>query len=77
MTRRSDALMELALQAHQITSTADPTRSVRALVRADDKRRARRTVAAHPERFIGRPYFVWKDDPEIARSINDRLAGAT
>ena len=26
------------------------------------------------ERFIGRPYLVWKDDPELARSINEMLA---
>ena len=26
------------------------------------------------ERFIGRPYLIWKDNPDLARSINDVLA---
>ena len=30
--------------------------------------------AAQPSRFVGRPWFVWRDDPELARAINDELA---
>ena len=34
----------------------------------------RTVVAASNARFAGRPYSVWRDDPELARRINESLA---
>ncbi len=29
---------------------------------------------ASTSRTVGRPYFIWKDDLDLAREVNDRLA---
>jgi hypothetical protein len=39
----------------------DPTAPIRAL------------VASQTESAVGRPYSLWRDDPELARALNDRL----
>jgi hypothetical protein len=54
----------LAVQPHQITTALLPGRLRRALV---DER-------IESDIYLGRPYSVWKDDPELARMVNDRLA---
>ena len=58
---------EFALTAHQLDGVLDPTVSIRSLVERKSRQYA----------FINRPYLVWREDPEIARMINDRLAGKT
>lgn len=54
---------EFALTAHQLDGALDPAVPVRALI-------AKRPRPA----FINRPYLIWRDNPEIARIINDRLS---
>ena len=58
------SLPGLAVQPHQITTALLPGRLRRALV---DER-------IESDIYLGRPYSVWKDDPELARMVNDRLA---
>jgi hypothetical protein len=53
---------EFAVSSHQLLSVQDPGASIRVLI-ADDE-----------ERFAGRPYSVWRNDPELARILNDRLS---
>jgi len=52
---------EFALADHQLMAARDPCASIRALL--DTK----------TEGFIGRPYSLWRDDPELARALNDGL----
>ena len=52
---------EFALAAHQLSAVSDPTAPIRAL------------VATQTEGFAGRPYSVWRDDPELARALNEGL----
>ena len=56
--RRSDGF---ALAPHQLSAVKDPYAPIRAL------------VASQTEGFAGRPYSLWRDDPEIARALNDGL----
>ena len=53
-----------SLDSLQVAAAADPTRSIRSLF--DD------TPA--PVEYLGRPLNVWRDDPSIARMINDHLS---
>ena len=48
----------------------------RAALAAAAADRARSAVPAiEQSSFFGRPYSRWRNDPELARTINDRLAG--
>ena len=58
------SLPGLAIEPQQITPALLPGRLTRALV---DER-------IESDIYLGRPYSVWKDDPELARMVNDRLA---
>ncbi|HEY8592923.1 MAG TPA: hypothetical protein VIL42_08690 [Sphingomicrobium sp.] len=55
---------EFAISQHQIELAADPRVSIRALLGSEPQ----------PQRFVGRPWFVWRDDPDLAREVNERLA---
>ena len=55
---RSD---EFALGDYQLMAARDPCVSIRALLNAQT------------EAFAGRPYSLWRDDPEIARALNEGL----
>ena len=39
-------------------------------------RASRKTTPERFSEFIGRPYMRWRDEPDLARMINDRLAAA-
>ena len=52
---------EFALAAHQLTAVKDPCAPIQAL------------VASQTERAAGRAYSLWRDDPELARALNERL----
>lgn len=52
---------EFALAAHQLTAVKDPCAPIRAL------------VAGQAEGVAGRHYSLWRDDPELARALNERL----
>lgn len=68
MKQDADALMTLALQSHQISSLSDPARPTLALLQEGPD-----PSTPQPQRFVGRPYLLWKDDPQLARRINDAL----
>lgn len=53
---------EFAVSPHQLGAVRDPRASIHAV------------MAAETERYIGRPYLVWREDPELARSLNDQLS---
>ena len=53
---------EFAVSAHQLTAAKQPRSSIRSVVDGESAL------------FVGRPYSVWRNDPEIAREINDGLA---
>lgn len=57
---------EFALSVQQLASARDPHFSFRQL--ADP------APAAAPAAHVGRPWFVWRHDLELARKLNDRLA---
>jgi hypothetical protein len=57
--RRRD---EFALSPHQLSAVSDPFAPIRAL------------VASQTDEFAGRPYSLWRDDPEIARALNNGLS---
>jgi hypothetical protein len=57
-------LAQLALQPPQLDLITDPASRTHDVVASADC----------SERFIGRPWFVWKDNLELARMVNDRLA---
>ena len=53
---------EFAVAAHQLVAVMNPRAPIR-------------TVLAHKEeRFVGRAYFIWRDDPELARQVNEKLS---
>jgi len=52
---------EFALSAHQLSAVSDPTAPIRSL------------VASQTESFAARPYSLWRDDPELARALNEGL----
>lgn len=52
---------EFALADHQLMAARDPCASIRAL------------LDAQREAFVGRPYSLWRDDPELARALNEGL----
>ena len=51
---------EFALASHQLAAARHPDAPIQALVAA------KRTRGG---------YFIWRDDPELSRLLNDRLAG--
>jgi hypothetical protein len=53
---------DFALAPHQLAAAHDPAAPIRTVVEASNSP------------FAGRPYSVWRDDPEIARRINESLA---
>lgn len=53
---------EFALSSHQLGAVRDPRASIHAV------------IAAEAERYVGRPYLIWRDDPDLARTLNDRLS---
>jgi hypothetical protein len=55
---------EFALVSHQLGAVRDPRASIHAV------------IAEKQERFVGRPYFIWRNDPELARKLNDTLAAS-
>lgn len=55
---RSD---EFAIAPHQLVAARDPTASIRNL------------VATQTQDPAVRAYSLWRDDPELARALNDRL----
>lgn len=61
------AIAGFAIQQHQIACAADPAIPVQYLIAS----------ASRPRRFVGDPWFVWKDNPELARMVNDRLAASS
>ena len=52
---------EFALSSEQSMAAHQPHRSIRAL------------LATQTQGFADRPYLVWRDDPELARALNERL----
>lgn len=64
-----DADSEFALTDLQLASARDPHVSFRRL--------AEEAPASVADRNVGRPWFVWRHDLELARSLNDRLASDT
>lgn len=67
-TSDGDGLLAgLSISQHQIDHVAQPHASARLLVGPQ----------VPGGRYIGRPWFVWKDDPDLARMVNDRLAAAS
>ena len=68
--RVTDEDGEFAVSLLQLASAQDPHCSVRHLIEHSPE--------AKPPHRVGRPYHVWRNNLELARSINDRLAsGAT
>jgi hypothetical protein len=61
------AFVGFAIQQHQIQSAADPAMPVQFLIAS----------ASRPRRFVGDPWLVCKDNPELARMVNDRLAASS
>jgi len=57
---------EFAVSHHQLASALDPHCTLRRLID--------QLPAPSPKRHVGRPWFVWRDDLELARVLNDRLA---
>lgn len=55
---------EFALSLQQLMSVMDPLAPIRAV------------ISTKQELARGRPYRVWRNDPEVTRIINDRLAAA-
>ena len=64
--RVTDEEGEFAVSLLQLASAQDPHCSVRHLIEHSPE--------AKPASRVGRPYHVWRDNLELARSINDRLA---
>ena len=66
MTRRrivssllgEEPLSSFSIQGHQIASAADPSEP----------------IASVSRRFIREPFLRWRDNPELARIVNERLA---
>lgn len=54
---------EFAVSSHQLVSAMNPRAPIRTVI---DRKH---------ERFSGPPYSDWHNDPELARLVNDRLAG--
>jgi hypothetical protein len=54
---------ELSVTSCQLDAAKDPNAPISTV------------IAERRGTFEGRPYSVWRDDPELARRINDRLAG--
>lgn len=61
---------EFTVSAHQLESARDPHGSFHGLV----ERAGEPAVEPAKERHVGRPYHVWRDNLELARALNDRLA---
>jgi hypothetical protein len=59
-------LADFALPAQHVVHAKNPASPAHALL----------GPAAPGQRTIGRPYSIWKDDLELAREINERLAPA-
>ena len=64
--RVTDEDGEFAVSLLQLASAQDPHCNVRQLIEQSPE--------AKPASRVGRPYHVWRDNLELARSINDRLA---
>ncbi|MGE5563596.1 MAG: hypothetical protein ACM3ZV_09860 [Bacillota bacterium] len=62
--RRVRQADEFALAAHQLAAAKDPSASIRNM------------VGQEPEQFVGRPYRRWRDEPELARRLNEALAAS-
>lgn len=62
--RRARSSAEFALAPHQLLAAKDPRAPIRTVL--DEQ----------PEQFAGRPYSLWREDPELARALNERLAEA-
>ena len=60
-------LADFALPAQQIAHARDPAAPTHALFGTSDQSR----------RMVGRPYFIWKDDLDLARQVNERLAASS
>jgi phosphatidylserine/phosphatidylglycerophosphate/cardiolipin synthase-like enzyme len=60
-------LAGLALPAEHIALAKSPAVPIRALAEA----------AETTGRVIGRPYLIWKDDLDLAREVNERLAAGS
>jgi hypothetical protein len=58
-------IASLALSAHQIAVAGKPSISTEELCVTIDV----------SNEFVGRPYFIWRHDPEIARHVNEHLTG--
>lgn len=55
---------QLAISPQQMQSVIKPQQSIKRLIRPGTRRSS----------YIGRPYLIWRDDLELARMVNDRLA---
>ncbi|HEY8434160.1 MAG TPA: hypothetical protein VIK68_06040 [Sphingomicrobium sp.] len=53
-----EPVSSLGIQEHQIASAADPAEPISSVSR----------------RFVGDPFLRWRDNPELARMVNERLA---
>ena len=53
-----EPVSSLGIQEHQIASAADPAEP----------------IASVSRRFVRDPFPRWKDNPELARMVNERLA---
>lgn len=60
--RRGRKPDDFAIAPHQLAAAHDPGAPIRTVVEASNSR------------FSGRPYSVWRDDPDLARRINESLA---
>jgi len=65
VTQRDDNA-EFAVSPHQLASALDPHCTLRRLMEQPPEPKAKR--------HFGRPWFIWRDDLELARALNDRLA---
>ena len=52
---------EFAVSSEQSIAAHQPQRPIRAV------------IAAETQGLAGRPHPLWRDDPELARALNDRL----
>lgn len=57
---------EFALSQEQLASAQDPHGTIQKLIEQRQE--------ASPGPRVGRPYHVWRDNLELARMLNDRLA---
>jgi hypothetical protein len=61
---------EFSLSEQQLASALDPHCTFRSLIERPNERQPDLAAPRH----VGRPYHIWRDNLELARLLNDRLA---